>query len=184
MIAGPVRREQHPSPAAPPDPCGILERIVEVTEGLSCSELAALTGLHPENIRRTRNGGRVSAGFVAALAEAFGVRIDWLLLGRGPRFPLEEQAAQLRSATPRELFGALTRKLCASGLRTPPDKVSMSSPVGSGGMDEAPLQRARAGSMPPTPAGGSARATGVRTHRHASSNRSAKSKELRGRPPA
>ncbi len=74
-----------PAPSLSP----LHKRLLIAAGDHSARELARLTGCHPETVRRYLCGRQPSVEFVIAFSEALGVRIDWLLLGHGPRFPDE-----------------------------------------------------------------------------------------------
>lgn len=70
---------------------GLTERLRQTTEGHSYAHVARVTGCNSETVRRYLNGGTPSVEFIAAVAAHFHVSADWLLLGRGPRRPLQPQ---------------------------------------------------------------------------------------------
>lgn len=55
----------------------------------SHGEVSRRTGIHAESVRRYRSGFMPSSEFVAATCLAYGVKADWLLLGRGGQRPVK-----------------------------------------------------------------------------------------------
>lgn len=63
----------------------LLARLQEASEGYSYREVADLTGIHPETVRRYLTKGRPPAYFVAAFCSAMQVSPAWLVFGTGHR---------------------------------------------------------------------------------------------------
>lgn len=101
----------HDEPLATPEPTTLHDRIGEVVRGLSFRELAELTGLNAETIRRYVRGAEPSVAFVTNLCDAFELSAEWLLHGRGPRDRGAAVEHALRSAGYARLFAALADRL-------------------------------------------------------------------------
>jgi len=69
--------------------------------------VAELTGHNAETVRRYLSGQTPSVEFLAAFAAVFGLRVDWLLTGRGPARVADETKAALSNASPDELLSAV-----------------------------------------------------------------------------
>jgi transcriptional regulator with XRE-family HTH domain len=86
---------------------GLHERLHIACRGLSVREVADITGLNHETVRRYLNGTVPSISFVANLAIALAISSDWLLLGLGPIYRVEMIDHALREAGPERLFQAV-----------------------------------------------------------------------------
>lgn len=75
--------------------------------------LARLTGASADAVRRYLRGAAVPPAFLASLAGAMGVSLNWLLSGRGPIRRAEVTSLALERASTAELFGELNRRLAA-----------------------------------------------------------------------
>ncbi|HED54466.1 MAG TPA: hypothetical protein ENJ00_09755 [Phycisphaerales bacterium] len=71
------------------DVTDLAARLREITNGLNYPQIASKHGISSETARRYLRDGKPSVQFVISLARSSGVSLDWLLLGRGPRFNSE-----------------------------------------------------------------------------------------------
>ena len=60
------------------------DRLRSTAGRMSFRQIGSMTETHPETVRRYMQGQAPSVAFVVRFADAFGVRIEWLLAGRGP----------------------------------------------------------------------------------------------------
>jgi len=98
-------------PVGAPEPATLHDRICEVVRGLSFRELAEVTGLNAETIRRYVRGADPSVAFVTRLCDAFDLSAEWLLHGRGPQDRGAAAEHALRSAGYARLLAALADRL-------------------------------------------------------------------------
>lgn len=96
---------------APRGSGSLHDRINEVVRGLSFREVADITGLNAETIRRYVRGADPSVAFITRLCEAFDLSAEWLLHGRGPRNRDDAVEHALCSAGYGLLFAALADRL-------------------------------------------------------------------------
>lgn len=89
----------------------MAQRLRAVTREFSHRELAELTGMSHETVRRYLEGKVPGPGFIKRLCEALGLSADWLLLGRGAPVYQREQAVTEISGSIDELFEGLSRYL-------------------------------------------------------------------------
>jgi transcriptional regulator with XRE-family HTH domain len=87
------------------------DRINSIVAGLSFRELAELTGLNAETIRRYVRGADPSVAFIARLCEVFELSAEWLLFGRGPRDREDALEHTLHAAGHARLLAALADRL-------------------------------------------------------------------------
>ncbi len=73
------------SPADPPPPEDLWQRMRTVTAGLSRREVGRRTRTHGETVRRYLKGTMPTVKFVIEFCRAFRVSSEWLLEGLGPR---------------------------------------------------------------------------------------------------
>jgi transcriptional regulator with XRE-family HTH domain len=109
MISTP---EQASAPIAstPPDELskGITTRAQRVCRGLRPTQVAMLTGVPRESVRRYLAGTHAPTGaFIAALCQGLGVSPAWLLLGEGE--PFIRPPAPLPGATKDALRAAVAQ---------------------------------------------------------------------------
>ncbi|MCA9287832.1 MAG: helix-turn-helix transcriptional regulator [Phycisphaerales bacterium] len=74
-------------------------------------QVADLTGVHAENVRRYMQGQAPSLAFVVAFCRSLGISADWLLTGQGPMLAADVRGHALRSAGPTDLLGAMADRL-------------------------------------------------------------------------
>lgn len=116
----------HPA-GDPPSPrtSDLHDRINSVVAGLSFRELAELTGLNAETIRRYVRGAEPSVAFIARLCEVFGLSAEWLLFGRGPCLRDEAVEHALRTAGYSRLLAALADRLDHAGRAGPTEPTAI-----------------------------------------------------------
>lgn len=78
-----------PSGTAADPMSGFHLRLALLLGDSSHGEVSRRTGIHAESIRRYRSGFMPSSEFVAAVCLAYGIKADWLLLGRGGQRPVK-----------------------------------------------------------------------------------------------
>lgn len=83
------------------------ERLLEAAGKRSYREIAALTDIHPETVRRYMQGQAPSAEFLEAACTRLGLNGDWLLTGRGPMKASDVSGAALKAAKAGDLLSAL-----------------------------------------------------------------------------
>lgn len=59
----------------------MLARLQQTVGHLTFSQIAGLTGVHPETVRRYMTRGRPPAYFVASICKMLGVSLEWLMNG-------------------------------------------------------------------------------------------------------
>ena len=110
-LPGAVLRLRHADEPASSPPSELHDRINSVVAGLSFREVAELTGLNAETIRRYVRGADPSVAFIARLCEVFELSAEWLLFGRGPRDRDDALEHTLRTAGDARLLAALADRL-------------------------------------------------------------------------
>jgi transcriptional regulator with XRE-family HTH domain len=78
---------------------------------LTFSEIASLTGVHPENVRRYWNGDMPSTEFIAAFCRGLGISADWLILGRPPMMTTEAFRSAMRKVPEADLLAAVAERV-------------------------------------------------------------------------
>ena len=74
---------------------------------LSYREVADLTGMHPESVRRYLNRDMPSPEFIAAFCAGLEISADWLVHGRPPKRSRDALRAALGCVPEAALFGAV-----------------------------------------------------------------------------
>lgn len=89
----------------------IVTRLEVVLYRRSHAEVGRRTGFGCEAVRRYRNGRVPPLEFLSEVAAAYGIRMDWLLLGRGPMGVEDVELRSLLGARPTDLTAAIARRL-------------------------------------------------------------------------
>jgi hypothetical protein len=108
--AGPVHDQttRFPGRARPrPEATTPAERLKLAAGDLPIAAIAQATGVSIATVHRYLHGRPASLEFLASFSRAFDARLDWLLLGRGPRRDGESTRWALETAGPAEVFAAL-----------------------------------------------------------------------------
>jgi len=102
----------HEPPLSAPghDAALLLDRMREAAAGWTAQRISKETGVAPVTVYRYFQGRHPTVGFLASLAQATGVRLDWLFLGRGPRRDAEETRWAQETASARGLMVELGRR--------------------------------------------------------------------------
>jgi hypothetical protein len=90
-----------------PEPTSPAERLKLAAGDLPIAAIAQATGVSIATAHRYLHGRPASLEFLAAFSRAFDARLDWLLLGRGPRRERDSARWALETARPAEVFAAL-----------------------------------------------------------------------------
>ena len=118
-----IENDEHvlidPTSPAGTDPAGNSSRIeaaarlkMAIDQAGGPSRIARLTGVPLASLNRVRAGHETKARVLLAVADATGVRLEWLVAGRGPMRPGAEPAPAppaptAASGTPRPLFATV-----------------------------------------------------------------------------
>jgi len=89
------------------------DRLLLAAGHLTYAKLGALTGVHPETVRRFMQGQTPKPEFLAEVSRKFGINGDWLLTGRGQMWyggKPPKGAAQLGVAAPASRAAKKTSK--------------------------------------------------------------------------
>ena len=90
----------------------LARKVQVVCANRSIHEIARLTGTNPETTRRyVRGFSPPSAEFLAGLCMALGLSGEWILNGRGPAQSASFCDEVLRSASLRQLLGAVADRV-------------------------------------------------------------------------
>ncbi len=92
------------------------DRLLLAAGHLTYAKLGALTGVHPETVRRFMQGQTPKPEFLAELSRKFGINGDWLLTGRGQMWyggKPPRGAAQIGAAAPAPRAAKKTSKKAA-----------------------------------------------------------------------
>ena len=87
------------------------DRLEAVAGSLTYRNVAELTKIHPETVRRYMQGQAPSVDFLAAICTAMGINGEWLLTGRGPMRANELRKHALKEANAAELLTAVADTL-------------------------------------------------------------------------
>jgi len=93
----------------------IADRLRTICNGKTPQTLARLTGAKADAVRRYLRGAAVPPMFLVCLAHAYGISLNWLLNGRGPRHRVEVYEVSIERASSAELLAELARRINESG---------------------------------------------------------------------
>jgi transcriptional regulator with XRE-family HTH domain len=93
------------------NPTALHERLQAIAGNLTYRNLAELTKIHPETVRRYMQGQAPSVEFLAAVCVAMGVNGEWILTGRGPMRNSDVKSHALKEANAAELLSAVATTL-------------------------------------------------------------------------
>ncbi|MFN7020386.1 MAG: hypothetical protein ACK4WH_03535 [Phycisphaerales bacterium] len=110
-----AQRRLDPLPISRWSSVTLSDRVRALCAGKTPQMLSRLTGASTDAVRRYLRGAAAPPAFLAALAGAMGVSLNWLLSGRGPIRRVEVTALALERASTAELFGELNRRLASPG---------------------------------------------------------------------
>ena len=127
----------------PEESSGLTERLRVACRNVGCAEVARLTNVSQESVRRYVTVGRMpSVAFVAALCDRLEISADWLLTGRDEMQREDARRRVLREASTRDLLDALADQLdrIASG-QAPPETEAAIPGHGNGEFVHSSLSR-------------------------------------------
>ena len=91
---------------------GIHDRLREIVGNTPLDQLAELSDVHPETVRRYLNGKSTpSVLFVIAVCERFNVNSQWLLTGDGAPRDGEQTKRAVKKASSEDLLNAIADAL-------------------------------------------------------------------------
>lgn len=86
---------------------GFHDRLRQAIGDLQPRQVADITGLNPETIRRVIAGGAPTTEFVQTVCATMDISADWLLLGRGPMLATDVRRETLARIPAEDLVGSL-----------------------------------------------------------------------------